>query len=93
MGQKKVLKRTNIKPFVKYVNLNHIMPTRYQITSDLDIKTLVTDEKLVSSDKKAELKKELKKMMQDVYRELPKPKNVQDKISHTQFLYKKLKFQ
>jgi len=27
------------------VNLNHIMPTRYLITGDIDFKTLVTDEK------------------------------------------------
>ena len=29
MSKKKIEKRTNIKPFIKYVNLNHVMPTRY----------------------------------------------------------------
>jgi len=31
MGSKKIEKRTSIKPFVKYINLNHIMPTRFAI--------------------------------------------------------------
>lgn len=29
MGKKKMEKRSKIKPFVKVVNFNHIMPTRY----------------------------------------------------------------
>jgi len=41
------LKRTNIKPFVKYVNLNHLMPTRYSVAAaDLDLKDVVKDDKL-----------------------------------------------
>ena len=28
MGSKKIEKRLSVKPFVKYVNLNHVMPTR-----------------------------------------------------------------
>ena len=92
MSQKKITKRTNLKPFLKTVNLNHLMPTRYQITPELDLKTVVTDEKLSTVDKKKELLKELKKVMQDTYRTLPQPKTMQDKISHTRFLYKKLRF-
>lgn len=30
MGQKKVEKRSKIKPFVKVLNFNHIMPTRLE---------------------------------------------------------------
>ncbi len=29
MGKKKVVKRSKIKPFVKTLNYNHVMPTRY----------------------------------------------------------------
>ena len=29
MGKKKIAKRTRVKPFCKYVNYNHMMPTRY----------------------------------------------------------------
>ena len=28
MGQKRIAKRSKVKPFVKIVNYNHIMPTR-----------------------------------------------------------------
>ena len=46
MSKKRILKKTNIKPFVKYVNLNHIMPTRYSVTGEIDFKGIVTDEKM-----------------------------------------------
>ena len=31
MGEKKIAKRIRTKTFVKYVNLNHVMPTRYTL--------------------------------------------------------------
>ena len=41
MGKKKVQKRTKCKAFVKYVNYNHMMPTRYVVPTEFDAKTLV----------------------------------------------------
>ena len=32
-------KRTKCKSFVKYVNYNHIMPTRYVVPTDFDAKS------------------------------------------------------
>jgi hypothetical protein len=29
MGKKKLIKRTRIKPFIRTINYNHLMPTRY----------------------------------------------------------------
>jgi hypothetical protein len=29
MGKKKVAKRSKVKPFIKVINYNHMMPTRY----------------------------------------------------------------
>merc|ERR1719155_170569 len=43
MSKKKVQKRQKCKAFVKYVNYNHIMPTRYLVPADFDAKSLVTD--------------------------------------------------
>lgn len=37
MGQKKIIKRSRVKPFIKYINYNHIMPTRYTVT-DIDVR-------------------------------------------------------
>jgi large subunit ribosomal protein L27e len=45
MGKKKIQKRTTVKPFVKYVNYNHIMPTRYLVSNEVDFKSIVTEEK------------------------------------------------
>ncbi|VEN53799.1 unnamed protein product [Callosobruchus maculatus] len=39
MGKSKMHKRSKIKPFVKILNYNHLMPTRYSVdlTSDLKV--------------------------------------------------------
>nr|CAH7724899.1 unnamed protein product [Callosobruchus chinensis] len=39
MGKSKMHKRSKIKPFVKVLNYNHLMPTRYSVdlTSDLKV--------------------------------------------------------
>merc|ERR1712159_54478 len=59
MNKKKIAKRNNIKPFVKYVNLNHIMPTRFMIQGEIDLKDIVKDDKLQGGEKRAEVKKAL----------------------------------
>ena len=42
MSDDRIEKRIRIKPFVKYVNFNHVMPTRYSIpAADFDYKVLV----------------------------------------------------
>jgi large subunit ribosomal protein L27e len=35
MTKKKIMRRSKVKPFVRVVNFNHIMPTRYSIDADL----------------------------------------------------------
>merc|ERR1719198_1740878 len=47
MSQKRVAKRSRVKPFLKCVNYNHIMPTRY--TLDIELKALVTSDVVASS--------------------------------------------
>ena len=39
--------RSRIRPFVKFVNYAHIMPTRYVLGAELDLKNLVKDEDLL----------------------------------------------
>ena len=41
MSDNKVARRISMKPFVKYVNFNHFVPTRYVVSSQIDIKTVV----------------------------------------------------
>merc|ERR1712100_360549 len=42
MSEKKIAKRSRIKPFVKAVNYNHLMPTRYAL--DVELKSIVTSD-------------------------------------------------
>jgi large subunit ribosomal protein L27e len=54
MGKAKIEKRSKIKPFLKYVNYAHLMPTRYLplinvryiVGPELDLKTIIKDEEL-----------------------------------------------
>ena len=54
MGQKKIQKRTTVKTFIKCINLNHFMPTRYRLTeSDTkDLREKVREDDLQNADKK-----------------------------------------
>ncbi|EYU27541.1 hypothetical protein MIMGU_mgv1a014965mg [Erythranthe guttata] len=55
---KKQAKKSRVKAFIKLVNYNHIMPTRY--TLDVDLKDVVSADALVSRDKKVTACKEVK---------------------------------
>ena len=73
MSEAKIKKRSRVKPFVKCINYNHFMPTRYSL--ELDLKSLVTTD-IVSSRNptaRANCRKELKKLMEDKYNASLKP--------------------
>ncbi|KAI3734657.1 hypothetical protein L6452_14131 [Arctium lappa] len=55
---KKTAKKSRVKAFIKLVNYNHIMPTRYML--DVDLKYVVTVDTLQSHDKKVTACKEAK---------------------------------
>merc|ERR1712142_919386 len=57
MGKKKVAKRSKIKTFLKVVNYNHLMPTRYSVDVALS-KSLVNKD--ILKDGSRELVQELK---------------------------------
>merc|ERR1712194_123078 len=57
MSKKKISKRTRVKPFVKYVNYNHLMPTRYQVPAEIGAQSLATDQQMDSPDGRIEVKK------------------------------------
>ena len=67
MGAKKVEKRTKIKPFVKAINYNHIMPTRYSV--DFDLKKSVDESTVLqSAQTRSEAKKAVKKIFEEKYK-------------------------
>ncbi len=60
MSQKKFNKKTSVKPFVKFVNYNHIMPTRYNLDVHDKIKAQLGDDTLTNEEKKKAALKSIK---------------------------------
>merc|ERR1711939_1251128 len=65
MSQKRVQKRSRVKPFLKCVNYNHIMPTRYAL--DVDLKSTVTADVVQNPTARANARKEVKKAFEDKF--------------------------
>uniref|UniRef100_A0A7S0YD97 60S ribosomal protein L27 n=1 Tax=Polytomella parva TaxID=51329 RepID=A0A7S0YD97_9CHLO len=63
LGVKKLAKRSSLKAFVKVVNYQHLMPTRYSLT-EVNLKSLVTPELLQNKDAKIAFRKEAKKLLE-----------------------------
>lgn len=91
-SKKQFQRRTSIKPFVKFVNFNHLMPTRY-VVGDQEFKDFkdIKDESVAAGEKRVELTKTLRKTLSEKYRTLPDPKSG-DKANSLRFLYRKLRF-
>jgi len=70
MAKKKVVRRSKVKTFVKTVNFNHMMPTRYGL--DLDLKNVVTTESLVHDQlkKRNDVRRQVKKLFEERYKKL-----------------------
>nr|AFW90619.1 ribosomal protein L27 [Solanum tuberosum] len=63
---KKQANKSRVKTFIKLVNYNHIMPTRY--TLDVDLKEAVTVDCLQSRDKKVTAAKEAKAKFEERFK-------------------------
>jgi large subunit ribosomal protein L27e len=59
-------RRSSLKTFIKVVNYNHIMPTRY--TLDVDLKSVITPEVLENTSKKIDARKEAKKLLEEKFK-------------------------
>merc|ERR1711981_1264466 len=101
LSKKRFEKKTKIKPFIKYVNLNHMMPTRHILSSEIELESFSKKveevakrgEKnvLAKPDQRSSFRKELKKLFESKYRSLDL--NSQDEKSlKMKFFYKKLRF-
>jgi large subunit ribosomal protein L27e len=64
LGAKKTAKRTKVKPYVKLVNYNHLMPTRYSLDVE-SFKSVVTSESLEEPSQREEAKKVVKKALEE----------------------------
>merc|ERR1719422_1008619 len=75
MSKKKITRRTNIKPFLRYLNYNHMMPTRYQVPAELGAQSMATDQQMETPDGRTEAKKLVRSMLQEKFLTPPKDKN------------------
>jgi large subunit ribosomal protein L27e len=90
MSKKKVEKRTKaMKPFVKYVNMRHVFPTRYVV--DIDLKKAVDEADLSEPEKKVDVKKNLKKIFYDRYIN-QKDVTSEKKAQGSTYFFQKLRF-
>lgn len=87
MTKEKVTKRSKVKPFVKYINYTHLMPTRYVV--DIDLKKIVEQHGL--KENRSEARKEIKKIFEDRYLNQASVKS-EKKASGVSYFFKKLRF-
>jgi len=67
MGPKRIAKRSRIKPFIKVINYNHLMPTRYTFELE-DLKQTVTPDCFKDPSLRVAAKKSVKKALQERYK-------------------------
>lgn len=87
MSKKKIEKRTKVKPFVKAINYNHLMPTRY--TADFELKKIVDDSAL-NAETRVEVRKQVKKIFEEKYRS--QTAKTEKKAAGVQYFFTKLRF-
>jgi len=66
MSKNKVAKRSKVKPFIKVINYNHLMPTRYTLEMET-LKGVVTGETFKEPSQREEAKKTIKKSFEEKY--------------------------
>jgi len=95
LSKKKIARRSKCTPFVKIVNYNHILPTRFMVTGEFaasagqELKSIVTEEKLATKETRKAMKNEVKKIFNERYN---KPDSSNEKQPAVDFLFKKLRF-
>merc|ERR1712110_1407057 len=67
MGTKKIAKRNKMKPFVKVINYNHIMPTRYSVDINLN-KEIINKESVKDMTKRRTARAHVKTQFEERYK-------------------------
>ncbi|KAK4613515.1 60S ribosomal protein L27-B [Fulvia fulva] len=66
MSKTRQNKRSKVKPFIKVINYNHLMPTRYTLELE-GLKGVVTNETFTDVTQREEAKKVVKKALEERY--------------------------
>lgn len=106
MAADRVQRRLRLQPFVRYVNFAHIMPTRYHLADQLDVRALVRDfdahaalkkdvekarDPLANADFRADFRKQVKTALEAKYSALDINSSAPE-ASELRFLFKPLRF-
>ena len=94
MKSEKVAKRSRCKPFVKFVNYNHLLPTRFQVGGEFtsgseELKKTVNEASMANAQSRKAVKDELKKVFTERYNN---PDASSEKQPNVDFFFKKLRF-
>ncbi len=89
ISKKKFIKRTGVKSFIKVVNQNHVIPTRF-VVNDFDLKDIKEDN-VKTVEARTAMKKTWKTQLSNTYRNLPDVKT-NEKAPHVRFFFSKLRF-
>lgn len=94
MKQSKIEKRCRVKPFVKYVNYTHLIPTRFTIAGefaqgDKELKHQITEEKMSAAEARKAVKADLKKVFTERFNS---PDATSEKQTAVDFFFQKLRF-
>ena len=66
MSKTRQEKRSKVKPFIKVVNYNHLMPTRYTLELE-GLKGVVSNDTFKEVSQREEAKKSVKKVLEERY--------------------------
>ncbi|KAL8904829.1 MAG: hypothetical protein Q9171_006902 [Xanthocarpia ochracea] len=66
MSKTRQAKRSKVKPFIKIVNYNHLMPTRYTLELE-GLKNVITNDTFKEPSQREEAKKTVKKSLEERY--------------------------
>ncbi|EPQ29410.1 uncharacterized protein PFL1_03165 [Pseudozyma flocculosa PF-1] len=66
MGSKKLAKRSKIKPFIKVINYNHLMPTRYALELE-GLKGLVSNDTFKEPSQRTDSLKQIRSIFEQKY--------------------------
>jgi large subunit ribosomal protein L27e len=66
MGKTRVEKRSKVKPFIKIVNYNHMMPTRYTLELE-GLKGAISHDTFKEVSQREDSKKNVKKALEERY--------------------------
>lgn len=90
MTKRKLTRNARVKPFVKYVNNNHLLATRFLVKedTDFDFKAMINEEQLADKAAHKTMIKALKAKMEERFLN---PKDG-DRQAVADFFYKKLRF-